>query len=281
MVWFGGLTATYTYYIFVTLKQMRQHSAHNQYLLFYDAAVIAAHANAPEEGFRQRDFSFCLDLMLNWSCIPEAQGLRFHNTQALRFLTSLSTEGFAKRTRTVKNPHYRLTRLGLLELVNRMTSRIDIYTPHEFYFLFYFVSSYRERIKLLIEREGRQFPSSLRLEILGLLDAEDLLRDELRRTDKAIENLDHQIRDGREGFRLYTEQRKLGKSIDEAAQAVEIRYPYQLNSQKPLTKLIREIPKDIAEIELSTNSNRRVEQLFQPARQLLLRHRENLRQLSR
>lgn len=260
---------------------MRRHSVEDRYSLFYQTAAISAHANAGGKGFRQRDFVFMLDLMLNWAAPSNSLELRLHNAQAQRFLEQLVESGFAKKGQQGRLPQYRLTRLGLLELVSLMMKKGGQLEPSEFYFLFYFVSSYRSRIEELIGKEGSQFPAALRLEILALLDAEGLLRQELARCEREIEKVDIRIRETHAGARLYEEQRRSGKSIVDAAKVLEKRYPYQLNSQKPLSKLIGEIPPDISEEELTTGAKRRVEFLFQPARQNLLRHRENLRQLMR
>ncbi len=259
---------------------MRRHSVEEKYAIFYRAAALSVQANTPGRGFRQRDFLFFLDLLLNWGLPANSPGLRLHNGQSRRFLQQLAEDGFARCERG-RQPSYRLTRLGLLELVSQMVADAGKLDPHEFYFLFYFVSTYRSQIEQLIAAEGRQFPSALRLEILGLLDAEELLRVELRRTDQALEKLDLRVRETQAGARLYEEQRRLGRSVNEAAEQLERRYPYQLNSQKPLSKLISEIPEEIAEAELTTSARRRVELMFQPAKQLLLRHRENLRQMLR
>jgi len=256
---------------------MRRHSVEEKHSLFYYAAAISAHANSGAKGFRQRDFSFFLDLLLNWASLDFE--LRIHNAQSLRFLKRLSEDGFSRQSIQGKTPHYRLTRLGLLELVSQMVSDSEKRAPHEFYFLIYFVTTYKTKIETLIANEGKQFPSALRLEILGLLDAEELLRRQIRECDKNLEKIDARIRETQSGARLFEEQRKIGKSVLEAAEALEKMYPYQLNSQKPLSKLIGEIPADIGEMELAYSARRRVELLFYPKRQFLLRHQETLAQM--
>jgi DNA-binding PadR family transcriptional regulator len=258
---------------------MRRHSAEDKFNIFYYAAAISVHANAGSKSFRQKDFSFFLDLVSNWACLDSE--LVIHNAQALRFLKKLSEDGFAKKTVRGKTPYYRLTRLGLLELVSLMVHNAEERPAQEFYFLFYFVSSYRSKIESLIAAEGKQFPSALRLEILALLDAEELLRRQIRKCDTDLEKIDSRIRETLAGARLFEEQRRIGKSVVESAEILEKRYPYQLNSLKPLSKLISEIPTDIGETELTINSKRRAEMIFSPKKQFLLRHRENLRQLMR
>jgi hypothetical protein len=259
---------------------MRRFSLEDHLSLFYRAAAICAHANYFKSGFRQRDFVFFLDLVLNWASLPKEQQVRIHNAQSLRFLAQLVEDGFCKRSNKGKTPHYRLTRLGLLELVTLMVHSSERLNFQEFYFLFYFVSSYRTRIESLIAAEGQQFPVALKLEILGLLNPEELLRAELRKCDQEIEKLEIRIRETQTGTRFYEDKRRQGHSVVDSARLLEERFPYALNSQKPLSKLIGEIPADIAEIELTSSAKRRTEILFQPARQLLLKHRENLRQLT-
>lgn len=246
---------------------MEQHGLFKRYELFVAAATIAAHAHYPQEGFRQKHVRFGIELISNWvGGIPEAYPI--NNTQILRYLDDLVNEGFAKRTIRKKWPWYRLTRVGLIELVSRLVNLVDKLSPEQFFFLHYFIENYEPRLSEMIKAEGKQFPLSLKLELEALLDSRELIQRSLIAAQRRHKAIDGRIRDSTEGARLARKLYAQGLTSPEVAREVEKLYPYEMNSQKPLSELFEEIPRDLSAWELQEGNILRAEQIWTPMKKM-------------
>ena len=259
---------------------MRTGTIFKRYEQFVAAATIAAHANASADGFRQRDVRFLIELFSNWvETTFEGQVLNLSNTQVLRYLDELVSEGFARRTHRQKRPSYFLTRTGLIELLGRLVPESLHIQAEHFFFLYYFLTNYRPRIERLVEAEGKQFPLSLRLELENLLDADSLARGQLAFAKLELKKLEARIKDAEAGRQLAAKLLSDEKELSEIALEVERSYPYELNSQKPLSELLSEIPDDLAVWEITEGSKMRVAHIWQPSLLLLSRYIECLESL--
>lgn len=236
-----------------------------RYETFTSAAAIAAHANAPAEGFRQRDLRFLIELFANWSETSFFGGeLRLQNTQLSRYLTDLEQEGLAKRTVKAGHPRYRLTRIGLIELLSRLSNRISGTPADHFLFSYYFLKNYGPRVSEQIKREGRQFPPAMRLEIETLLDSTRILKEEIGRTEQEVRRIELRYNDSIKAEHMTRTLFRNGATIERVAEELEKHHPYELNSQRPLSELFASIPKDLARWELEEGSLRRAESLWKP-----------------
>lgn len=249
--------------------------------LFVAAATIAAHAfTAADGGFRQRDVRFLIELFSNWvERTIDGPVLMIGNTQVQRYLDELVSEGFCRKLSRKTRPKYRLSRLGLIELLQRITPGALYHPAEHFFFLHYFVSNYRPRIEKLIADEGKQFPPSLKIEVEALLDAEELLKQQLRYAEMEVQKQDIRIRDSVNGGRLAVKLYREGLCSEEVAVEIEKKYPYELNSQKPLSELINGLPPDLARWELETGMVKRVEHLWNPSRTMLMSYIQCLKKM--
>ena len=249
---------------------MRNDALFNRYELFAATGVVAAHASSSGGGFRQRDVRFLIELFSNWiEASLDGEVLNLSNTQVLRYLDALVEEGFARKSTKDKKPSYKLSRVGLIELLNRMHPGKELIRVEQFCFLFYFVESYRELIIKLIEDEGKQFPLALKMEVENLLDSKALIDRQIENLKREITKLEERISDSIEGSKLSTELFKDKLPLIDVAKQVENRYPYQLNSQKPLSELLKSIPENLAKWELQVGGIKRAEHLFEPNLKLL------------
>jgi DNA-binding PadR family transcriptional regulator len=262
---------------------MRTGTIFKRYELFVAAGVIAAHASSTAPGFRQRDVRFLIELFSNWvETSFEGQVLEVNNTQVLRYLETLVDEGFARQDsrRSRSRPRYRLTRSGLIELLGRLVPQALHIQPEHFFFLYYFLRNYRPLIERLIESEGKRYPLALRYEVQSLLDIDSLVEQQLRYAELELRRLDERIHDSVRGGKLAEKLFAENRSLAEVAEEIEARYPYELNSQQPLTELIAGVPEDLGAWELSTGALRRVEDLWNPSRAMLLTYLECLKKLA-
>lgn len=243
--------------------------------ILFDAAAIAVHARFGSGGFRQKDLRFLLDLFSNW--IESAQDgpfLAVQNTQIARYLDDLVTEGFAKRSTSQSHPRYWVTRVGLLECLSKIVSRRRWWPIEEFFFVLCFIKSYHQRIEALIQQEGTLFPPTLKLEIHHLLDPRQFIESQITLLDREIEKLNIRITHGQDTSRLSGTFIQKGANVEEVIQEVQAQFPYQLSNQKPLADLYRETPQENWLWEMESGSRMRVEVIFLPLREMLLRCRE-------
>ncbi len=259
---------------------MRRQAHTKRHELFVAASIIAAHANFSDTGFRQRNVRFLAELFANWteSSIAEKQ-LVFQNTQILRYLEDLVTDGFARKQSRNAKPVYRLTRVGLMELLNRLVAIGSELTSDLFFFLFYFVYNYEPKIAQLIEREGRQFPLALKIELEALLDWRSLIQAQIYLVETELRKLDARISDAYKASKVATDMFAKGSALAEVAAVFEKHYPYGLNSQKPLRELINEVPLDLQQWELETGGLRRAQHIWEPLRGVLTERLSALRRL--
>lgn len=248
--------------------------------VFVAAATVGAHAGG-SEGFRQRDVKFLSELFMNWeehSVNPPHGEIRA--VQVLRWLDFLLREGYARKTTRGSRPRYLLTRTGLLELIGVIAGDRDggeKPRPHVL-FTFFFLKAYRSRLIELVEREGREFPFALKIELTELLDISRLLKDEVRVIKREILKLDERIDSAFRTAQLVRQRLKAGTPLEAVVLEAQRAFPYELNSQKPLSELIGSIPEQVREWELSEGNESRARYLWEPEREML---KSLLRQLEK
>ena len=248
---------------------MTQRSTVDRLEIFMASATLAAHASFFEEGFRLRDIRFFVELFLNWSEDVGSATHSLQNTQLARFISSLTENGFAKRSSKKSVQLFRLTRLGLLELLNRIIASKNVFHPSTALFRICFIKSYRPRLEALVEREGAHFPHSLRVELASLLDVETLIAHEIARVERALKRAEQRINDALKTSALTKNRLAAGIPFSEVVREVEDRYPYELNTMKPLEELIASIAPDQRQWELEDGNLIRVETIWKPQRALL------------
>jgi hypothetical protein len=244
--------------------------------VYLDAATLAAHATFIEGGFRVRDLRFFTELFRNWSDDFDPTAAQFQNTQLSRYLDNLVAGGFARCNTRSKTQTFRLSRLGLLELLNRLTSTNEPIPPAQSLFRLSFLTGYKPWLEQLVRREGTNFPPALALELAALLDIEAILSHEIRRLERALGRLERRISDAQAMSKLTKNRLSLGVPFADVVEEVEARYPYELNSMKPLRELIASIAPDQRIWELQTGSALRASMMWQPQREIL---REILKQM--
>jgi hypothetical protein len=249
---------------------MAQQSCLDRLELFAATASVAAHANAGDVGFRFRDVKFLIELFSNWVESSFAEGLlEVQNTQVARYINMLVREGFARKLSRKGAPVFRLTRVGLIELLRRVVERRYIGSWDHVFFVFYFITNYRSDIEQLAKKEGREFPPSLKLELESLLDSSALLQRELRDAKRELQKLEERISAANSTSQLVTAETSKGTCFDEIVELCEFRHPYELNSLKPLSELISQLPEGLRRWELETGNLKRIEHIWLRSRALL------------
>lgn len=256
------------------MPKTRKDALLDRYQQFVAGAVLAAHANQkkPEEGFRQRDVKFLIELFSNWvESSLNSNALEIQNTQVSRYLENLVTEGYARRISKKVHPRYQLTRTGVIELTARIAHQGSLITPEHFFFLNYFIHNYQPKIISLVQEQGKQFPLALKLELEELLDWKAIIKSQLTLAKRELQKLEARIADGLSTSKLAISLFRQGRDAVEVAMQVEKAYPYGLNSRKTLSELFSELPADTAQWELEVGCLRRVKQIWEPS-VVMLKH---------
>jgi len=261
---------------------MKQDSLLRRNELFIATATVAAHAVGHESGFRQRDLKFIAELFANWADLkPMQEAIEIKNVQVKRYVEYLVSEGFARQVARKDSPLYRLTRTGLLELMSRIAQRRCFVEREHFFFLYYFLKNYKPHIEELARSEGKLFPFSLKIELEALLDIKALIEAELGRAEKELKRADYRIETNYDCAKFVKKSEASGMPYSEIVAEVERLFPYELNSQKPLSELIRQIPPVFQHWELEEGGAIRARQIWEPSRSVLKKYIEEIRKLLR
>jgi len=245
----------------------------DRYKLFLDMAAIAAHSNFFEDGFRQRDLRFLADMISNWIdyTLPE-KSLYLHNTQIMRYLNDLAKEGYCVRRTKAKEPRYRLTRVGIIEISRRIAQRRPQYPLEDFYFLYHFIETYGGPIQELVASEGSGFPAALRIELNEILNPVSMVKRQKDFLDLEIKKLRQRSKDNDEVVKIISRMRREQKATDDIVTEIDRKFPYDLNNQKSLKDLYKEIPERMRNFILDIAIQKRNEQLWKPSIEVMETH---------
>jgi hypothetical protein len=169
-----------------------------------------------------------------------------------------------------KPPRYRLTPEGLVELLRRLVSRKNLTRPDEFFLVFHILDAYGPRLRTVVMRGGMLASRTLAVDVDELLDPAKLVGRERATVARELERLALRVEEARQTSALTRKLLKDKASLTEVVAAVEKRFPYELNSQKPLSELLQDLPVPWRRAELEEIAERRAEGLWGPTRELLL-----------
>ena len=233
------------------------------------AGVVAGQATLGGDGFRQRDVKFFVELFSNWlESTSGSSTLHLHNTQIQRALELYVRAGWAKRQRR-QPPRYRLTPDGLMELLRRLVRRESLRKLDEFLLIHHFLDAYGTRIRELVSKSGLLASHRLLVDFDELLDARRFIARERLLVSKELARLELRIKESLQMQELTQQLTRSGLSLEEVIAAVEQRFPYELNSQKPLNELLSALPPAWRTSEIGATAERRARRLWAPTHQLL------------
>jgi hypothetical protein len=236
----------------------------------FHAAAIAAHARFTKDGFRQKDLRFLIELFSNWlETSLEGSSLDVENTQIARYLSGLVEGGWAKQSGSTI-PRYRLTRDGLVEQLSRLVDRPHWWPIEEYWFVVYFLDSYRERLNTLIVQAGPLYSGPMKLAVQQLLDVQRFSRRQEELLSMEIAKLDLRISDTRKTMALVRDGQTKGKSVEAILNEIQQKVPYQLNNQKPMHELFKETPDENWLWEMEIGSHNRAARMWMPLRDMLV-----------
>jgi hypothetical protein len=252
----------------------------SQLRLYFAAAALAAHSNSQAGGFRQRDLRFMLGLFLNWMDATVKNSDQFiHSNQIKRYLENLVELGHARRTHAGRVPRYELTRSGLVEMVSTLM-KVPVTAPIEQFFLVYFFAkTYGGRIGEMVEQKENRLPRAIRVELEALLDVNELVTQQIRYVRRELTKLDERIRETSGAAELASKMSRAGHPAVEIIQSVSSQFPYDLNSQKPMSELFHEVPASLRVWELTVANRARVGILWQPMRDYLTSYLKTLEEM--
>jgi hypothetical protein len=142
-----------------------------------------------------------------------------------------------------------------------------------------YLVSYGNRIMALAQQETRPFPPAVKMELEYLLDPISLIDREIAVVDDEITKLQKRVEDGLKSSAMVEKNLLRGLSLEDTIKEVQRLYPYELNSLKPLSELMREIQADQRSWELIEGARTRVNTIWKPALSNLVNHRTELDKL--
>lgn len=246
------------------------------------AGLLATFANIKSQGFRQKDVKFYIELLSNWmESTFKGPGIELQNTQIQRFLDQLCKEHVLKKSHSKTPPLYTMPPIGTLEIITRLVTLDLSKDLEDFIFLFHFIKLYSNKMEQLLLDGRDQLPKSYILEMKHLLNPENLLELQIQKINLEIEKLDERINDAQKMSELAKSLFKQNNNIDDVVQKMEELYPYQLNYQKKMGVLFKELSDDIKYLEMSSAPQLRAETLWGPLKQFYQSYRHILLSLSK
>lgn len=258
----------------------RTRSVNHDHEALFAASVIAGQATLGAAGFRQRDVRFFLELFSNWlEATTNSSTLQVHNTQIQRTLEQHRAAGWTKRLRGAP-PRYRVTPEGILSLLRRLVERTSLRRLDEFFLVFHILDAYGARIRALIAESGLLASHRLLVDFDELLDPRQLIARERALVGRELERLSVRMQESRAMHAMTRDLLAKGEPLAAVIAAVERRFPYELNSQKPLRELLSGFPAAWQRSEISVAAERRAAGLWHPTRELLAAYDRILRELA-
>ena len=139
------------------------------------------------------------------------------------------------------------------------------YLPLEqVFFVYYFLTSYGGLFESLLRQEESGISRSSRADLVALSDPQMVIQNQLRFLDREIKKLELRAKEAREAAVLGEKILREGGTIDRAAMETQKKFPYELNSRKPLKELITEIPEVLRPWNLTEGHRFRADHLWKP-----------------
>lgn len=237
--------------------------------LILNASILGAQLAQNVSLFRQRDVRFFYSLFCSWMATgtQRDQEDRLHNTQIMRYLDELVKERWATLLLPRRRPTYRLTRAGVLGLLEKI--RTEIQTNRDFLFVQYFFRSYAEIFAQSAISESAMMSRTLKQEIAEIMDLKELKRGRLRSVEKELEYWEARVADIESMVSFAKDLDRNGESWPTILKTIEARFPYELNAQRSLTQLMSGLTKDHQRWEIFFGNAMRIQHLWLPHMQML------------
>ena len=151
----------------------------------------------------------------------------------------------------------------------------------EFFLVFHFVDAYGARLRRMAAQGGVLASKLLLVDLDELLDSGRLIRRERERVAREAQRLSIRIEESQATSELARRRLATGADLEAVIAEIEKRYPYELNSQRPLNELLSGLPGAWRREELADIAELRARRFWEPLRQLLLEYDEVLERLTK
>ena len=243
-------------------------SKYKEFKPFLYTSILAAHSSSSEQGFRQKDVKYFLEVFTNWieSLLP-GPSINIQNTQISRFLEKLTEQEILRKENSSGVPIYHLTRIGLHEIVSSLVST-DIRPVAgglgTFLFLYHFVHVYSHKLESMLTSEMGKVSPTFQIELKHLLNSKTMLERQKEHVVKEIEKLEWRINEARKASKYASNLISQKVPLAEVVEKVQELYPYELNNQKTMVDLYEGIPDDLKKFELEVAPVKRANSIWVP-----------------
>ena len=232
--------------------------------LMLASAVIGAQIQSGNKGFRQKDVHFLLDLFASWRASPTDPKFKgkVHNTQIQRHLNSMVSDNLLLAGQNNKKPFYRLSRAGILNIIQFMKEQAVNGDFAEYIFVVYLFKGYAQKF-LEASVIGQKAEQSSTLESLkDLINLQVLKANKLHQLESEERYWKQRISENEEIVKFVEEQVNAGVEWGKIIQQLDSRFPYELSYRKPLTELLRDTPEGIQKWEILSGNLLRIELIW-------------------
>lgn len=226
------------------------------------AALMAAHAAAPDVGFRASDVRFFVYVFANWlerDVLYPGEAMEL--TQVRRLLTRLLRLGHARRvarraTGSERGVRCALTPTGVAMLITKLEAAMDTRSFEEAVFVVTFVACYKPHLVAML-------PADARKEMALALDPRKLLRRARVRVERVLRDLTERVASSARVAREAATLRRAGEPDASIAQRLEALGVYQLQHIRAFAGFILSFPPELRRLELGPAFQLRSQLLFE------------------
>jgi len=223
--------------------------------------LVGVWLNRSEKGFRQKDLRFYIELINDWlDSTQKNKQSKIQNTQIMRFLESLVLKDWLIKK---IGPVYYFKNKNFMAFLKEVF-RVEDEDPFEVFLLqVHSATLYSKIIYQLLNRRGIELSYGEKLDLEALLSAKSLIEikrssllKEIKVLEKRIDEVDQMVQ--------FSKSKINSMDPMEIAKELERINPYNLQFYQPMAKTFKDLIPEIAKLELTENSRKRINTLWIP-----------------
>lgn len=224
-------------------------------------ALVGVWLNRSEKGFRQKDLRFYFELINDWvDSSHKNKHNKIQNTQIMRFLESLVLRDWLQKK---TGPIYYFRNKNFMPFLKEVFSVNEEDSFEIFLLQVHSATLYSKIIYQLLYRRGIELSYGEKLDLEVLLSSKNLI--DIKRSNllKEVKVLEKRIEDVEKMVQFSKNKINSYEPMDIAKELEQIN-PYNLQFYQSMTKTFKDLIPEIAKLELTENSKRRIDTLWIP-----------------
>ncbi|MBL7544136.1 MAG: hypothetical protein JNL11_09980 [Bdellovibrionaceae bacterium] len=187
----------------------------------------------------------------------------------MRSLENMTRLGLARKLARKNPPRYKLTRAGFIKTVNALVSLPLQDSFSEFFFVYQFIVNYKSRIIGSLDQDVKNFTKTTALDVQFLMNETKYVHRQKELVSQEIRYIKERIIDSENSICLFKKMKADRTDPEKIFKTIQAKHPYELSSQKRLSRLLFEIPEYLREHELTEANQNRIDFFWKPKLQHL------------